>query len=122
MFESFNQKLVDLRIMAVFMSYCLQFWGSRGFYNRPKTRYMFESYDQKLVDFHVLRTFSRAIAHCFGALWGFTTILRTDTCLRVMTKNLLFSCFTVVFMSYCTLFGAPWGFAWTVRPDACFWG
>src|SRR4051812_39110651 len=28
MFESFNQKLVDLRIMAVFMSYCLQFWGA----------------------------------------------------------------------------------------------
>ena len=56
--------------MAVFMSYCPQFWGSRVIYNDPKTRYMFESYDQKRVVFHVLWPFSWAIAHYFGALGG----------------------------------------------------
>ena len=91
-------------IMAVFMSYCPQFWGSRVIYNDPKTRYMFESSDQKLVVFHVLWPFSWAIAHFFGALGGFTVILRPDTCLRVMTKNSSFSRFRVIFISYSTLF------------------
>ena len=95
--------------MAVFMSYCPQFWGSRVIYNDPKTRYMFESYDQKLIVFHVLWLFSGAIAHCFGALGGFTTILRPDTCLRVMTKNSSFSRFRVIFMSYSTLFWCSTG-------------
>ena len=53
-----TKKLSISHIMAVFMSYCPQFWGSRVIYNDPKTRYMFESYDQKLVVFHVLRPFS----------------------------------------------------------------
>src|SRR3954467_3913604 len=37
-------------------------------------------------------------------LWRFTTTLRRDTCLRVMTKNSFFSCFMVIFMSYCPRF------------------
>jgi hypothetical protein len=39
------------RFTAVFMSYCPQFWGSRGIYNDRRARYMFQSYDQKLVVF-----------------------------------------------------------------------
>ena len=53
-----TKKLSISHIMAVFMSYCPQFWGSRVIYNDPKTRYMFVSYDPKLVVFHVLWTFS----------------------------------------------------------------
>src|SRR3954462_1537638 len=34
----------------------------------------------------------------------FKATLRPDTCLRVMTKNSLFSCFMVIFMSYCQRF------------------
>ena len=43
--------------LAVFMSYCPQFWGSRAIYNNLKTRYMFESYDQKLVVFVFMAIF-----------------------------------------------------------------
>src|SRR4051812_48379453 len=34
----------------------------------------------------------------------FKATLRPDTCLRVMPKNSLFSCFMVIFMSYCPQF------------------
>ena len=108
MFDNFNQKIVDSHIMAIFMSYCPQFWGSRVIYNDPKTRYMSESYDQKLVVFHVLWPFSWAIAHFFGALGGFTAILRPDTCLTVMTKNSSFSCFMFIFTNYCPHFLGSW--------------
>src|SRR5215216_5215663 len=37
-------------------------------------------------------------------LGRFRTTLRHDTCLRVMTKKSLFSCFLVIFMSYCPQF------------------
>jgi hypothetical protein len=33
-----------------------------------------------------------------------------STCLRGMTKNLLFLCLRAVFLSYCPLFGVPWSF------------
>src|SRR5215216_2172034 len=95
--------------MDIFVSYCTLFWRSWGIYNDPKTRCMFESYDQKLVVCHVLWPFSCAIAPCFLALGGFTTILRPDTCLRVMTKNSSFSRFGVIFMSYFTLFWCSMG-------------
>ena len=44
MFGRCEQKLVVLRFMSVFMSYCPRFWGSRAIYK-------FERYDQKLVVF-----------------------------------------------------------------------
>src|SRR3954470_23415602 len=39
------------RFMAVFMSYCPQFRGSRAIYSDLPTIYMLERYDQKLVVF-----------------------------------------------------------------------
>jgi hypothetical protein len=42
MFGRYEQKLVFLRFMSVFLSYCLRFSGSRAIY-------MFERNDQKLV-------------------------------------------------------------------------
>src|SRR5215216_3924384 len=60
-------------------------------------------------------SFSRSTA-VFMSYWtlfwhsrGFTTMLRPDTCLRVMTKNSSFSRFTAIFMSYCTLFWCSMG-------------
>ena len=37
--------------LAIFMSHCPQFWGSRRICMPRKNRYMFEIYDQKLVIF-----------------------------------------------------------------------
>src|SRR4051812_48469590 len=78
--------------MAVFMSYCPQFWGSRVIY-------MFQSYDQKLVFFAFYGHFHELLPHNFGVPGRFT-------CLRVMTKKSSFSCFVDVFVSYCPQF---WG-------------
>ena len=49
---------------------------------------------------------SWVIAHSFGVKFGFVWPVKPDTCLRIMTKNSVFSCFMVVFMSYCPRF---WG-------------
>ena len=46
-FESYEQKLVFLCFMAIFMSYSSLFWGSLVIYNDRRARYMFESDDQK---------------------------------------------------------------------------
>ena len=143
MLERYDPKLAVLRFMAVFMSYCPQFYGPRAFNSNLQTRYMFESYDQKLVvflfcghfhellprvfgfqeDWHaslepihvweiwpktrrfrILWPFSWAISHSFMVLGWFTTTLRRDACLRVMTKNSFISCFMVIFMCYCPQF------------------
>jgi hypothetical protein len=37
--------------MAIFVSYCPQFWGSGVIYKVHDTQYMFERFDQKLVVF-----------------------------------------------------------------------
>ena len=83
--------------MAIFMRNCPQFWGSKGIY-------MFESYDQTLVCFRLLCPFSEVINHNIGVPWLFKMTIKPDTCLSVMTKNSLFSCFMAVFMSYCQEF------------------
>ena len=45
LFESYEQKLVVFVIMAIFMSYCPQFFGSSWICKACKTRCMFEIYD-----------------------------------------------------------------------------
>jgi hypothetical protein len=37
--------------MAVFVSYCLLFWGFGVIYKVHDTQYMFEKHDQKLIVF-----------------------------------------------------------------------
>jgi hypothetical protein len=54
MFERHVPKLVVFMFMAVFMSYCPQFWGSGAIYNANDTQYMFERHDQKLIIFAFL--------------------------------------------------------------------
>src|SRR3954464_14108365 len=94
------------RFMAVLMSYCPLFWGSRAVYNDLKNRYMFESYDQKLVVF-VFWPFSCVFSHCFCVPSGFARPVSPVTCLIDMTKNSSFSRFMTVFMSISHSFGFP---------------
>jgi hypothetical protein len=70
--------------MAVFVSYCPQFWGPVVIYKAHDTQYMFERYDQKLVVFYVLGPFSWAIAHNFGFPWRLTRNTITYKFLRGM--------------------------------------
>ena len=95
-----------LRFTIVFMRYCPRFWGSKAIYDNRNTRYMFESYDQKLFVFAFYDHFHELLRIVLGVPVTFTTTVRPDTCLRVMTKNSLFSLFMVVFMSYFPRF---WG-------------
>jgi hypothetical protein len=37
--------------MAIFVSYCPQFWGFGAIYKAHDTQYMFERHDQKLAVF-----------------------------------------------------------------------
>ena len=52
--------------MADFMTYCLQFWGSRAIYNDRKTRYKFGRYDQKLVVFEFYGRFHEPLPTFLG--------------------------------------------------------
>ena len=61
-----TQNLQFSRFMAVFMSYCPQFDGSRAIYNNLMTRYMFESYDQKLIVFVFYVHFHELLPTLFG--------------------------------------------------------
>jgi hypothetical protein len=45
------KKLIVFVFMAVFVSYCPQFWGSGVIYKVHDTQYMFERHDQELVVF-----------------------------------------------------------------------
>src|SRR4051812_28923004 len=101
------------------MSYCPQFWGIRATCMARKSRYMFEIYDQKLVVFvfddrfwrpreiyndHKTITknsffsfysrFHELLPTSFGVPRRFTTIVKSNTYLIVMTKNLSLSYFT----------------------------
>jgi hypothetical protein len=58
--------------MAVFVSYCPQFWGSGLIYNVHDTLYMFENHDKKLVVFAFLVVF---ISYC-PPFWGSRLIYR----------------------------------------------
>jgi hypothetical protein len=62
-----------------------------------------------------------AIAHCFGVMGGFTWPMRLSTCLRGMTKNLLF-CF-----GFSGWFSSPWHlvlvwYAWPKTRRFCVYG
>src|SRR3954464_14091760 len=107
------------RFMAVFMSYCPQFWGYRAIYNDFKTRYMFESYAEKLVFFVFMAIF---MSYCprFLVPIGFARHVRPVTFLRDMTRNLPFSRFMAVFMSYCPQFRGSRAITVTFRPDTCW--
>ena len=85
--------------LDVFMSYCLEFWGSRAIYNDYKTYYIFESYDQKLIVFALCGCFHELLPIVLGLLGWFRTTVRPNTCLRFMTKNSPFLCFMDIFMS-----------------------
>jgi hypothetical protein len=61
MLERHDQKLVVFAFLAVFMSYCPQFWGSEVIYKAHDTEYMFERHDQKLVVFAFLAVF---VSYC----------------------------------------------------------
>jgi hypothetical protein len=57
MFDRHDQKLIIFAFMAIFVSYCPQFWGSGGIYMAHDAQYMFERHDQKLVVFTFLSRF-----------------------------------------------------------------
>jgi hypothetical protein len=57
MFERHDQKLIIFAFMAIFMSYCPQFWGSGVIYKAHDTQYMFERHDQKLIIFAFMAIF-----------------------------------------------------------------
>src|SRR3954462_15937527 len=63
--------------MAVFMSYCPYFSGSRAICMARKTRYMFESYDQKLVVFVFYGRFHELLPIVFCVTGGFACLVRT---------------------------------------------
>src|SRR3954466_803738 len=86
--------------MAIFMSYCPQFEVSRAFYSNLKTRYMFESYDQKLVVFVFYDHFHELLPTVLRVPGRFACLIRTDTCLRDMTRKSSFSRFMAILMSY----------------------
>jgi hypothetical protein len=46
-----KKKLVVFVFMALFVSYCLQFWDFGVIYKAHDSQYMFERRDQKLVVF-----------------------------------------------------------------------
>jgi hypothetical protein len=46
-----TKKLVVFAFMAIFVSYCPQFWDSRLIYKAHETQYIFERRDQKLIVF-----------------------------------------------------------------------
>jgi hypothetical protein len=43
--------------MAIFVSYCPQFWGSGVIYKAHDTQYMFERHDRKLIVFAFMAVF-----------------------------------------------------------------
>src|SRR3954467_8087578 len=105
--------------MAVFKSYCPQFWGSTAICMARKTRYMFESYDQKLIVFAFYGRFHELLATVLGVSGRFAWLVRPDTCLRVMTKNSVFAFYGRFHELLTTVFGVSGRFAWLERPDTC---
>jgi hypothetical protein len=85
--EEWQKKLVVFAFMALFVSYCPQFWGFGVIYKAHDSQYMFERRGQKHVFFCVLGPFSWAIAHSFGVSEWFTRSMTLSTCLRGMAKN-----------------------------------
>src|SRR3954466_15608022 len=90
--------------MAVFKSYCPQFWGSMSFCMARKPPYLFGGFDQNLIVFAFYGRFHELLPTVLGVSGRFAWLERPDTCLRGMTKKWSFSCIMVVFMSYCPQF------------------
>jgi hypothetical protein len=66
MFERHDQELVVFVFMAIFVSYCPQFWGSEVIYKAHDTEYMFERHDKKLAVFAFMAVF---VSYC-PLFWG----------------------------------------------------
>src|SRR5215216_4406803 len=62
-----TQNSQSSHFMAVFMSSCPLFYGSKAIYIILKTRYMFESYDQKLVVFVFYGRFHELCPQFYGS-------------------------------------------------------
>jgi hypothetical protein len=78
--------------MAIFVSYCPQFWGSRGIYMGHDTQYMFERHDQKLVVFTFSGHFCELLSTVLGFLGWFSRPMILGSYLTCMTKHLSFLC------------------------------
>jgi hypothetical protein len=57
MFERQYKKLIVFAFMAIFVSYCPQFWGSGVIYKTHDTLYMIERHDKKLIVFAFIAVF-----------------------------------------------------------------
>jgi hypothetical protein len=79
--------------MAIFVSYCPQFWSSGVIYKAHDTQYMFERHDNKTHHFCILGLFLWAITHSFGIRGWFTRPITLSTVFRGVTKNLSFFAF-----------------------------
>jgi hypothetical protein len=62
------KKLVIFAYMAVFGSYCPQFWGSGVIYKVHDTQYMFERHDQTLIIFAFKGCFRELLPTILGFL------------------------------------------------------
>ena len=109
MFESYDQNLVVFVFYGHFHEFLPTVFGFQlDLHASEEPLHVWDIW-LKIRSFPVLWLFSWAIAHNFMVLGRFTATLRNDTCLRVMTKNSSFSCFMVIFMSYCPQFlGSSW--------------
>jgi hypothetical protein len=58
--------------MAIFVSYCPQFWGPGVIYKGHDTQYMFERHDQKLIVYAFMAIF---VIYC-PQFWGFGVIYK----------------------------------------------
>jgi hypothetical protein len=69
--------------MAIFVSYCPQFWGSEVIYKAHDTEYMFERHDQKLVVFMFLAVF---VSYCPQS-WVFVVIYKAHDTKYMFDKH-----------------------------------
>ena len=90
--------------MAVFMSYCPQFYGSRAIYSNLKKRYMFESYDQKLVVFVFYGHFHELLPTVFGFQLDLHASEEPLHVWEIWPENRSFRVFMAVFISHCPQF------------------
>jgi hypothetical protein len=64
--ERHDKKCIIFAFMAVFMSYCPQFWCSRLIYKVHDTLYMFERHDKKTHCFCVYGCFHKLLPTVLG--------------------------------------------------------
>src|SRR3954468_14323044 len=104
--------------MAVFMSYCPYFLGSRAICMARKTRYMFERY-AKNSSFSCFMVVFMSYCYCFGFVGRFAWLVGPDTCLKVMTKNSVLAFYSHFHELLPTVLGVSGRLAWLERPDIC---